>query len=67
VFWAAMVETRKQAQQGAAIVYLFTTTVPPTARPAGYNNNDSNESRLVVRYNRPFDGTNAHRRALVCT
>jgi putative membrane protein len=27
VFWAAMVEARKQAQQGAAIVYLFTTTV----------------------------------------
>jgi putative membrane protein len=26
VFWAAMVEARKQAQQGAAIVYLFTTT-----------------------------------------
>jgi putative membrane protein len=27
VFWAAMVEARKQAQQGAAIVYLFTTTI----------------------------------------
>jgi putative membrane protein len=27
VFWAAMVEARKQAQQGAAIIYLFTTTV----------------------------------------
>jgi putative membrane protein len=27
MFWAAMVESRKQEQQGAAIVYLFTTTV----------------------------------------
>ena len=27
VFWAAMIETRKQTQQGAVIIYLFTTTV----------------------------------------
>ena len=26
-FWTAMVETRRQEQQGAAILYLFTTTV----------------------------------------
>jgi putative membrane protein len=27
VFWAAMIETRRQEQQGAAILYLFTTTI----------------------------------------
>jgi putative membrane protein len=27
LFWAAMIENRRAAQQGAAIVYLFTTTV----------------------------------------
>ncbi len=27
VFWAAMIETRNREQQGAALIYLFTTTV----------------------------------------
>ena len=27
IFWASMVENRRQAHQGAAVVYLFTTTI----------------------------------------